>query len=147
MRSGIDETPSFIREEARKGGIGVRIFNFLSAALPLTSRLATPSESLRALKADQSGIWHSVSSKRDYLLICVVKTWEVVPERMKGIEMGIVLVTPILVKWWMNMMWFVIGALARKMVLGSSSAVVRHDRVVTPAQKDSKSSAIVLSLR
>ena len=61
--------------------------------------------------------------------------------------MGIVLVPPILVKWWMNMMWFVIGDLARKMVLGSSSAVVRHDRVVTPVPKYAKSLAIVLFLK
>ena len=61
--------------------------------------------------------------------------------------MGIVLVPPILVKWWMNMMWFVIGSLAGKMVLGSSSSVVSHDRVVTPAPKDAKSLAIVFSLR
>ena len=58
---------------------------------------------------------------------------------MKSLEMGIVLAPPILVKWWINMMWFVIGALARKMVLVSLSAVVRHDRVVTPATKDAKS--------
>ena len=45
------------------------------------------------------------------------------------------------------MMRFVIGALARNMVLVSSSSVVRHDRVVTPAPKDAKISAIVLSLR
>ena len=70
MRSGIDEPPSLIRAEARKGGTGVQILNFFRAALPLTARLATPSESLRALKADQSGSWHSVSSKRDSLLIC-----------------------------------------------------------------------------
>ena len=66
---------------------------------------------------------------------------------MKSLEMGIFLVPPILVKWWMNMMWFVIVALERKMVLGSLSAVVRHDRVVTPVPKDAKSSAIVFSLR
>ena len=35
----------------------------------------------------------------------------------------------------------------KEMVLGSSSAVVSHDRVVTPAPKDAKSLAIVLSLR
>ena len=81
------------------------------------------------------------------MLICAGKAWELVPERMKSLEMGIFLLPPILVKWWMNMMWFVIGDLARKMVLGSSSAVVRHDRVVTPAPKDAKSLAIVLSLR
>ena len=114
MRSGIDEPPSFIRAEARQDGTGVHILNFLRAMLPLNDRLATPSESLRDLKDDQSGSWNSVSSKRDSLLICVGKVWEVVPERMKSLEMGIILVTPILVKWWINMMWFVIGALARK---------------------------------
>ena len=61
--------------------------------------------------------------------------------------MSIFLVPPILVKWWMNMMWFAIGALARKMVLDSLSAVVRHDRVLTPAPKYAKILAIVLSLR
>ena len=108
----------------------MHILNFLRAALLLTARLATTSESFRALKADQSGSCHSVSSKRDYLLICVGKAWEVVLERMKSLEMGIVLVPPILVKW------FVIGELARKMVLVSSSAVVRPDRLVTLSLKD-----------
>ena len=81
------------------------------------------------------------------MLIFVGKAWEVVPEITKSLEMGIVLVPPILVKWWMNMMWFMISALARNMVLGSSSDVVRHDRVVTPAPKDAERLAIVLSLR
>ena len=45
------------------------------------------------------------------------------------------------------MVWIVIGDLARKMVLGSSGAVVRHDRVVIPAPKDANISAIILSLR
>ena len=85
MRSGIDEPPSLIRAEARKSGTGVHILNFLRAVLIITDRLATPSESLRDLKADQSGSWHSVSSKRCYLLICAGKTWEVVPERMKSL--------------------------------------------------------------
>ena len=71
MILGIDEPPSLIRVEARKGGTGVHIMNFLRAALPITARLATTSESFRALKADQSGSCHSVSSKRDYLLIFV----------------------------------------------------------------------------
>ena len=70
VRSGVDKPLSLIRTEASKGGIGVHILNFLRAALPLTARLATPSESLRSLNADQSGSWHSVSSKRDSLLIC-----------------------------------------------------------------------------
>ena len=81
------------------------------------------------------------------MLIFAGKAWEVVPERMKSLEMGIVLAPPILVKWWINMMWFVIGALARNMVLGSSSAVVRHDRVVTPTPEDAESLAIILLLR
>ena len=50
--------------------------------------------------------------------------------------MSIFLVPPILVKWWMNMMWFVIGNLERKMILGSSIALVRYDRVVTPSSKE-----------
>ena len=66
------------------------------------------------------------------------KAWELVPERMKSLEMGIALVPPILAKWCMNMMWFVIGDFSSKMVLGSLSAVERHDRVVTPAPKDEK---------
>lgn len=66
---------------------------------------------------------------------------------MKSLEKGIVLVPTILVKWWMNMIWFVIGVLAMKMVLGSSSDVVRHDRQVTPALKDTKILSIVLLLR
>ena len=82
MRLRKDEPLSLIIAEARKGGTGVNILNFLRDAFPLTARLATPSESLRALKADQSGSWHSVSSNRDSLLICAGNTWEVVPERM-----------------------------------------------------------------
>ena len=65
MGSGIDEPPSLIIAEARKCGTGVHTLNFLRAALPLTARLSTPSQSLRSLKADQSGSCHSVSSKRD----------------------------------------------------------------------------------
>ena len=75
MRSVIDEPPSLIRAEARKGGKGFHILNFLRGALPLTARLATPSDPLRDLKSDQSGSFHSVSSKRDSLLICAGKAW------------------------------------------------------------------------
>ena len=71
---------------------------------------------------------------------------EVVPDRMNSFEVYIVLVPPILMKLWMNMMCFVMGALAMKTVSGSSRAVDRQDRAVTPLPKLAKSSAMVLSL-